>query len=162
MSGIRRLLRWQAPPHLGPAVLVAITAVGVAAVVWGGLNPPQIRVVRFDAGAVERFAIHRVVAYPERDLYLVGLASGGIRAIDGRIEGGCRVRWLPDDPRGAVRNPAGLPGVFEDPCTPALWSFEGNAISGTARPLRTPHVSPGMSADGRSAHVFVELINPSP
>ena len=159
---MRRLLRWQAPPHLGPTVLVAMTAVGVFGVVWGGLHPPQIQVVRFDAGNLDQFAIHRVVAYPERDLYLVGLESGAIRAIDGRVEGGCRVRWLPEDARGSARNPAGLPGVFEDPCTQALWSFEGNAISGTSRPLRTPQVEPGISADGRTSHVFVELVNPSP
>ena len=162
MNALTRLRAWHAPPLLGPAVLVLMTAAGVFAVFWGALNPPHLEVVNFDAGPVSQFAIHRVVAYPDRDLYLVGIEGGKIRAIDGRVESsGCRVKWLPNDPRGAVRNPQGLPGVFEDPCTGAIWSFEGNAIAGSDQPLRTPHVAPGLSPDGKTAHVSVELINPS-
>jgi len=143
-------------------MLVLVTAAGVFAVFWGAFNPPRVEVVNFDAGPVSQFAIHRVVAYPDRNLYLVGLEGGKIRAIDGRVESsGCRVTWLPNDQRGAVRNPAGLPGVFEDPCTGAIWSFEGNAITGSDEPLRTPRVAPGLSPDGKTANVSVELINPS-
>lgn len=162
MNAARRLLRWHAPPWLGPLVFLLITAAGIAVVVYGFFFGPKIEVVQFDAGNIDQFAIHRVVPFPEHDFYLVGLEDGGLRAIDARVESsGCRVRWLPDDPRGAVRNPQGLPGVFEDPCTGALWSFEGNAISGTDKPLRTPHVSPAPSPDGQTEHILVELINPS-
>jgi len=162
MSLARRLSSWTPPAHLGPFVLLLVSAAGVFAVFWGYFNPPAIEVVMFDAGDVSRFAIHRVVAYPEQHLYVVGMADGRIRAIDGRVQpGNCKVEWLPDDPRGAVRNPEGRPGVFRDPCTDALWSFEGNAISGTDQPLKTPQVLPQSGGDGKSQHVYVELVNPS-
>lgn len=162
MNAARRLRGWHAPRWLGPAVFLAMTLAGIATVLYGFFYGPTIVVVQFDAGDVSQFAIHRVVPFPQHDLYLVGLDGGRLRAIDGRVEAsGCRVRWLPDDPRGTVRNPLGLPGVFEDPCSGALWSFEGNAISGADQPLRTPHVSPALSPDGRTEHIMVELINPS-
>ena len=162
MSLARRLFPWTPPAFLGPTMLLVVSAAGILAVFWGYFNPPAIEVVMFDAGDLSRFGIHRVVAYPEQHLYVVGLADGRIRAIDGRVQpGNCKVEWLPDDPRGAVRNPNGLPGVFRDPCTDALWSFEGNAISGSDKPLKTPQVSPRISADGKSHRVFVELVNPS-
>ena len=162
MNAIRRLQTWRAPATLGPGVLLLVTIAGVFGVLWGVVNPPRIEIVNFDAGDLNQFAIHRVVAYADKDLYLVGMEDGSIRAIDGRVQAdGCRVAWLPEDPRGAARNPQGLPGVFEDPCTHAVWSFEGNAVSGTDKPLRTQHVEGGMSQDGRTAHIFVELINPT-
>jgi hypothetical protein len=143
-------------------MLLLITAAGVFAVFWGYFNPPPIRVVLFDAGARSQFEAHRLVAYPDKDLYLVALEDGRMRAIDGRIKGtDCAVDWLPDDPRGAVRNPQGMPGVFEDPCSGAVWSFEGNAISGTDQPLRTPQARVTAGPDGRTQHVIVELVNPS-
>lgn len=161
MSLARRLFAWNPPAQLGPAMLLLVTAAGVFAVFWGYFNPPAIEVVMFDAGDLSRFAIHRVVAYPEQHLYVVGMADGRIRAVDGRVQAsGCTVEWLPQDPRGAERNPEGLPGVLRDPCSGALWSFEGNAISGTDQPLRTPQVSPRISDDGKSQHVYVELVNP--
>lgn len=147
---------------LGPAMLLVVSALGLFAVFWGYFNPPAIRVVMFDAGDLSQFAVHRVVVYPEQHLYIVGMADGRIRAIDGRVRGSdCRVEWLPDDARGAARNPQGLPGVFHDPCSGALWSFEGNAISGSDLPLRTPQVRPALGPDGRSQHVTVELVNPA-
>lgn len=162
MSAARRLFPWRAPASLGPAMLLLVTALGVFAVFWGYFNPPTIEVVLFDAGDLSRFAIHRVVPYPGQHLYLVGMEDGRIRAVDGRVRGSnCKVEWLPDDPRGAGRNPQSLPGVLRDPCSGALWSFEGNAISGTDQPLRTPRVAPRMSPDGKSQHVTVELVNPS-
>jgi hypothetical protein len=162
LSLARRLFPWSPPRHLGPTMLLLVSAAGVFAVFWGYFNPPAIRVVLFDAGTLDRFAIHRVVAYPEQDLYVVGMGDGRIRAIDGRVQpGDCRVEWLPEDQRGAVRNPNGLPGVYRDPCTGALWSFEGNAISGTDRPLRTPKVAVRAGENGGTQHVFVELVNPS-
>lgn len=162
MSLAQRLRSWNAPAHLGPTMVLVVTALGVFAVFWGYFNPPPIQVVMFDAGDISRFGIHKVVAYPEQHLYLVGMADGRIRAIDGRVAGSnCKVEWLPDDPRGAERNPQGLPGVFRDPCSGALWSFEGNAISGADQPLRTPQVTPRISDDGKSQRVTVELVNPS-
>ncbi len=162
MNAIQRLRTWHAPPHLGPALLALVTAAGLFGVFWGILFPVKIDVVNFDAGPLSQFAVHRVVAYPEQSLYLVGMDNGSIRAIDGRVEAdGCRVIWRPDDPRGSARNPQGLPGVFEDPCNHAIWSFEGNAIAGANQPLRTPHVQGGSRADGPNAHVLVELINPT-
>lgn len=162
MSLARRLTHWNPPSHLGPTMLLVVSALAVGAVFWGYFNPPAIEVVSFDAGEVSRFGIHRVVAYPEQHVYVVGLADGRIRAVDGRVrETNCKVAWLPDDPRGAARNPEGRPGVFYDACSGAVWSFEGNAISGTEEPLRTPQVAVRSPADGGPQRVFVELVNPS-
>ena len=161
MSAARRLFSWTPPAHLGMAAILLITVIGVFGVVWGYLNPPGIEVEDFDAGELSRFAVRRVVAFPEKHLYVVGLEDGRIRAVDGRVaSNNCKVDWLPDDPRGAQRNPQGLPGVYRDPCSGALWSFEGNAISGTNEPLRTPQVTVTAGQDGKQ-HVFVELINAS-
>ena len=161
MSLAQRLRSWSAPPQLGPFMVLAVTAAGVFAVFWGYFNPPAIRVVMFDAGDRTQFAAHKVVVYPDQHLYVVGMADGRVRAIDGRVaDSNCKVEYLPDDPRGAERNPNGLPGIYRDPCSGALWSFEGNAISGTDKPLRTPFVTPSLSADGKSQRVMVELVNP--
>ena len=162
MSLARRLSSWHAPAWLGPSMVVVVTAIGLFGVLWGYFNPPAIEVRMFDAGDVDQFAISKVVAYPEQHLYVVRLEDGRLRAIDGRVaSNNCRVDWLPDDPRGAERNPKGLPGIYRDPCSGAIWSFEGNAISGTDQPLRTPQILPTISPDGKSQHATVELVNPS-
>lgn len=156
-----RVRRWQAPRHLGPTVFLAMTGFFVAVVVWGWMNPMDVRVEYFDAGSARSFAIGEVTAFPEQDLYIVGLQDGRLRAIDGRIEGtSCRVTWKPDDSRGQVRNPGGVPGVFEDPCTGAIWSIEANAIEGSSQPLRTPHIDYRPGPDGSTIHAFVERVNP--
>ena len=161
MSLASRLSSWRAPTWLGPTMLALVSAAGLLAVFWGYFNPPAIRVVMFDAGDRTQFAAHKVVVYPDQHLYVVGMADGRVRAIDGRVaDSNCKVEYLPDDPRGAERNPNGLPGIYRDPCSGALWSFEGNAISGTDKPLRTPFVTPSLSADGKSQRVMVELVNP--
>ncbi len=162
MSLARRLYGWSAPAWLGMTVVLVFTAASLLAVFWGRYSPEQIEVVMFDAGPVSQFAVHRVVAYPAEHLYIVGMEDGRLRAIDGRVAGNdCKVEWRPDDTRGAVRNPQGMPGVYRDPCSGALWSFEGNAISGSDQPLRTPAVRPSTAAESQEAHVIVELVNPS-
>src|SRR5690606_1925119 len=111
------------PPWTGPVVLLSLSAFFIGVVIWGQLNPMDIRVVQFDAGRADSFTINEVTAFPEADLYVVGMEDGRLRAIDGRVQAsGCSVNWLPDDPRGRAHNPRGRPGVFEDPCTGALWS----------------------------------------
>ncbi|MPZ98456.1 MAG: hypothetical protein GEU80_03800 [Dehalococcoidia bacterium] len=148
------------PPWLGPTALIVVSAAGIFAALWGGLfADPGITVRYFDAGAVNTFAIRQVNAFPEVDLYVVGLDNGKIRAIDMRVEAsGCVASWLPEDWRGRAANPGRLPGVYEDPCSGAIWSMEGNAISGSELPLRTPHIEPRQGTDGKQ-HIFVELIN---
>ena len=159
---LSRLFPWSIPPWFGMTVVLIVTALGLFAVGWGAYHQVPVEVVQFDAGEVSKFSIHKVVAYPEQHLYMVGMPDGRLRALDGRVQGNdCKVDWLPDDPRGAVRNPEGLPGIYRDPCSGAIWSFEGNAISGTSQPLRTPEVTPIPAADGRPEHVNVELVNPS-
>ncbi len=161
MSLARRLFPAAAPGSLGMTVLFMFTAVSLFAIFWGRTNPVTIEVVKFDAGDVRQFAVHKVVAYPQQHLYIVGMPDGRLRAIDGRVEGSdCKVEWLPNDDRGAVRNPQGLPGIYRDPCSGAIWSFEGNAISGADQPLRTPVVTPDDRPDG-TQRVQVELVNPS-
>ena len=83
-----------------------------------------------------------------------------LRAIDGRIDGtDCTVSWLPNDQRGREFNPGNATGVFEDPCTGAIWSMEANAIEGTTEPLRTPYIDYRPGADG-ALHAFIERVNP--
>ena len=151
---------FRAPPWLGPTALLIVSAAGIFAALWGGMfADPPITVRYFDAGAVDTFAIRQVNAYPEVDLFVVGLDNGKIRALDARVEAsGCVAAWLPEDGRGRAANPGQLPGVYEDPCSGAIWSMEGNAISGSETPLRTPQIKPRTIEDGKQ-HIFVEMIN---
>lgn len=151
----------QLPAGVGPTALLLISAFFIGVVVWGIVNPAEIRVVYFDAGRADSFEINRVTAFPGEDLYIVGREDGRLRAIDGRVaDSGCSVVWQADDVRGRDHNPSGLPGVFEDPCSGAIWSMEANAIQGADRPLRTPYIDYRPSVDGRGVHAFVERVNP--
>ncbi len=152
--------RSRLPAHLGPTALLLVTLAGVLAVVWGAFFPRPITIVYVDAGPVDSFEIGRVDHFPEYDFYMVGLEDARLRAIDGRIEAtGCSARWLPNDSRGSEHNPLGRNGVFEDPCSAAVWSAIGNAISGTDQPMRTPHIDWRRGEDGL-IHAHVEMINP--
>src|SRR5690606_12475848 len=125
-------------------------------VFWGYIRPAEIRVVYFDAGAADSFEISKVTAFPDQDLFVVGMEDGRLRAIDARVESsGCTANWLADDSRGRTHNPSRLPGVFEDPCSGAIWSMEANAIEGTNQPLRTPHIDYRPGPQGRETHAFV-------
>ena len=149
-----------------PIGLVAVAAFSLATVVaalWGWLAvDPQLRVFTFDAGAVDRFEIGRVVPFEELDLYVVGLADGRIRAVDGIVRGnGCAVRWLPDDQRALSVNPRAAAGAFEDPCTGTLWAITGDAVAGTLDPLRSFLVTYRTDAAGVQ-HVEVEVLGRAP
>ncbi len=145
----------------GPLALLAVTLAGVGAVLWGYFNPPDIRVIQFDAGPVSQWRSQRIVGFPEQRIYIVALDDGRLRALDTRIEAtGCVAQWWPDDTRGTVKNPGGLPGVFEDTCGGGVWSMVGDAISGSDKPLRTPLVDARPDTEGRELRVWVELINP--
>jgi hypothetical protein len=154
-----RLRDVRPPSHVGIVVFLLISFAALGAALWGSLfADPGITITRFDAGPVGNFAIGKVTAYPEIDLYVVGLQDGRVRALDGRVRAsGCSVQWLPDDMRAQAANPAGARGAFVDPCSGAVWSMEGNAVSGSNVPLRTPQVSLVTHGDG--LHVHVELIN---
>lgn len=149
------------PSWVGPFALLALSAFFIGVVLWGWLNPAEIKVEYFDAGRANAFTISEVTAFPERNLYVVGLEDGRLRAIDGRVEAsGCIVNWLPNDDRGRLHNPSGVPGVFEDPCTGALWSILANAIQGSDEPLRTPFIDYRPGRDGQATHAFIEHVNP--
>ncbi len=148
-------------PWLGPTALLVISMVGLFAVFWGYLNPPDVRIQIFDAGPLSDYAIDRLVEFPEDGLYLVGMSDGRIRALDMRVEQtGCIAEWHPGEEIGRAHNPAGQPGVFRDPCDGATWSMVGNAISGTDHPLRTPVATVRLSPESQVMHVYVEVINP--
>jgi hypothetical protein len=148
------------PPWVGPSALIVLSAIFIGGAVYGAFFAhPPIRVRMFDAGPVSDFAIGKVNAFPQYALYLVGMEDGQIRAIDARVESsGCTAEWRPDDPRGASDNPKHVPGAFVDPCTGAVWSAVGDALSGSNTPLRTPQVSHQTGSDGLD-HVMVETIN---
>jgi hypothetical protein len=148
------------PPWVGPFVLLVLSAIFIGGAVYGAFFAhPPITVKQFDAGTVDQFAIGKVNAFPQYSLYLVGMEDGQIRAIDARVESsGCSATWHPDDPRGTVDNPKREPGVFIDPCSGAVWSMLGDALSGTLTPLRTPNVTHERGSNGVD-HVLVEIIN---
>lgn len=147
------------PRWVGPTALLVVSAFFIGVVFWGYFNPLDVRVEYFDAGHADSFEIGRVDAFPEQQLFVVGMQDGRLRAIDARVEeSGCTVSWLPDDPRGVAYNPGGVPGVFEDPCTGATWSMEANAIAGSEKPLRTPYIDYRPTDDG--THAFIERVNP--
>ena len=144
---------------IGPIVLVAVSLAGILAVLWGQLfAAPGIVVTQFDAGPLDDHGIGQVVAFPELDLYVIGLEDGRIRAVDGRLDGTeCRVTYLPDDARGRTRNPDGVTGTLEDTCSGGVWAMTGDVISGADEPLRTPLVTFHRD-DAGLLHVWVELI----
>ena len=145
----------------GPGALFLVSFLGIAAVFWGYFNPPEIRVIQFDAGPVSQWKAQRIVGFPEQRIYVVALDDGRLRALDTRIaDSGCVAQWKPDDSRGVAVNPAGLSGVFEDSCGGGVWSMLGNAISGSAKPMRTPLVDARPDTEGREVRIWVELINP--
>jgi hypothetical protein len=153
-------LPWYRPTN-GRLVLLGAAATlvfGVAGVIWGTLFPEKFESQLFDAGPESNFAIGKVVAFPEPNIYLIGMEDGQLRAIDGVVKAnGCTVEYRPDDPRGAARNPRQQPGVFVDPCTGAVWAADGDGLSGTDTPLRTFIVMQATASDG-SKHVQVEVI----
>lgn len=153
-------LPWYRPTgqRLTILVIVAMFVFGVIGVAWGYFNPKRIEVQYLDGGPESRYAIGKVVAFPEQNVYIVGLENGQLRAIDGVVRNSeCIVEYRPQDPRGAERNPRGEPGVFVDPCSGAVWAATGDALSGADRSLRTFTVVGKQGPDG-TRHVEVEVI----
>lgn len=149
------------PVWVGPTTLLLVSGFFIGVVIWGFINPVEVRVTYFDAGRADSFEIGRVTAFPDIHLYVVGMEDGRLRAIDGRVESsGCTVEWLPDDERGRAYNPGGHSGVFEDPCSGAVWSMIAHAVSGSSQPLRTPHIDYRRGNDGVATHAFIERVNP--
>ncbi|MEX2372490.1 MAG: hypothetical protein WD800_01680 [Dehalococcoidia bacterium] len=149
------------PVWLGPTLLLALSGFFLGVVLWGFFNPVDVRVEYFDAGRADAFEIGVVAPFEAQDLYVVGMPDGRLRAIDARVEAsGCSVRWQAADDRGRAANPGGQPGVFEDPCSGAIWSMHANAIEGSLEPLRTPHIDYRQGPDGRAVHAFIERVNP--
>ncbi|GMU41450.1 MAG: hypothetical protein AMXMBFR23_23160 [Chloroflexota bacterium] len=146
---------------VGPTVLLLLSMFFLGVVLWGYFNRPDIRIEQIDVGALDEFAVGRLVARPEDNLYLVGMDDGRIRALDMRNQQtGCIVEWISDDDRGRAHNPEAQPGVFQDPCSGAVWSMVGNAISGSNVPLKTPVAAVRSAVEGGELRVFVEMINP--
>ncbi|MCC6238250.1 MAG: hypothetical protein IT299_11870 [Dehalococcoidia bacterium] len=156
-GGATRIPRW-----LVPAGLLVVSVLSVGAVFWGYfVADPQIKVFEYDAGPVEGLTIGGVRPIADLDFYLVGLASGKVRAVDGRPRSSdCAVRYLPDDPRGRAVNANGVAGVFEDPCSGAVYALHGDQIdpgTGPVEPLRTFEIAYKTLSDGKQ-HIFVEVL----
>ncbi len=153
------------PRWVVPLALLVVSVLSVGAVFWGSLvAKPNIRVFEFDAGPVAGLEIGAVRSFADLDLYLVGLADGRVRAIDGHVRSsGCAVRYQSDDDRGRDANPRGVPGTFEDPCTGAYWAITGNQIhaAGKVEPLRTFEIA-FVTMPGQTQHIFVEVLGRDP
>lgn len=149
------------PRRTGPAAIGLITLAAIGAIFWGTLvDPPEVQVFTFDAGPASEFEIGKVKALEQLDIYLVGLADGRIRALDGIVEeNGCAVEFRPDDQRGSAHNPSGVAGAFVDPCSGAVWAITGDALTAPwpLEPLRTPRVTFPEFEDG-TRHVLIEVI----
>lgn len=152
--GLRARLRgWP----LGLLGVLLILIAGVFAVVWGTYKAEAPKFALLDSGPISQFAIGRVVAYPEQHYYVVGLADGRLRAIDGFVQAsGCPVSWLPADDRGRARNVNGEPGVYVDACSGGAWYATGDALPPTAEPLRAFHLEYRTAEDGQ--HLWVEVL----
>lgn len=138
----------------------AIWMIAIGAVLWGVfVANPQVSVREFDAGPVdERFAIGRVVPFPEVNVYVVGLEDGRVRALDGIVRStGCSVQWRPDDERGRAANPRTAAGVFHDPCSGQYWAATGDALDGD-EPLRTFRRFPVVNEVDGLDHLIIEVI----
>lgn len=148
---------------IGPFALIALSLLGVAAVVWGGTaGKAEFIVESYDAGPLDQFAIGRLVAFEGPGLYVYGRENGQLRILDGLVRStGCRVQWLPDDTRASSRNPGGGPGAFLDPCSDAVWAVNGDAIAGTDEPLRTFVFIVRVAPDG-TERLYIEVIGRDP
>jgi hypothetical protein len=151
--------RWDHRGWLTIVGFALVLLIGGGGAIWGGVwAKPDIRIQEYDAGPVSKFAISEVAPYPDVNVYLVGLADGRIRALDGIVkETGCAVQWLPDDRRAVSANPDGRPGAYLDACSGAVWTLLGNAFSGTIQPLRTFEVEYFTNTEGVQ-HVWVEVL----
>ena len=149
------------PRFVVPAALLLVSFLSIGAVFWGYfVARPGIRVFEYDAGPVEGLEIGSVRPIEALNFYLVGLPSGQVRALDGRVRSSkCFVRWQPDDERGRDANPRGVPGTFEDPCTGAYWALTGDQIhaAGPIEPLRTFEIA-YFTPPGGKQHIFVEVL----
>lgn len=149
------------PRWVVPVALLVVSVLSVGAVFWGSLvAKPNIRAFELDAGPVAGLEIGGVRPFVDLDVYLVGLADGRVRAIDGHVRSsGCAVRYQPDDERGRDANPRGVPGTFEDPCTGAYWAITGNQIhaAGKIEPLRAFEIA-FVTKPGQTQHIFVEVL----
>jgi hypothetical protein len=154
--------RGSVPRWVVPGALLLVSVLSIGAVFWGKfVADPGIRVFEVDAGPVEGLEVGGVRPFPDLGFYLVGLADGRVRAVDGKVHSsGCLVTWKPDDERGRAANPRGVAGVFEDGCTGAYWAASGNQMGAAERPpepLRTFELAYKTLPDGKQ-HVFVEVI----
>ena len=155
------------PPNrpFGMIALLVIVAVGVAAILWGRfIINPQPEVFLFDAGPAERFQVGDPVWFPEARIFVIAVDDDGerkmIRALDAIARGtGCTIELHADDPRGAARNPRGRNGVYTDPCSTAVWALSGDAIAGTASPMRTFRITRPQPVDAQDRPLIeVEVI----
>lgn len=154
------------PGFVVPAALLLVSVLSVGAVFWGYfVARPGIRVFEYDAGPVAGLEIGGVRPIHGLDFYLVGLANGQVRAVDGRVRSSkCFARWQPDDERGRDANPRGVTGTFEDPCTGAYWAITGDQIHAAAspiEPLRTFQIA-FVTPPGGTQHIFVEVLGRDP
>ncbi|MYH41236.1 MAG: hypothetical protein F4150_05630 [Chloroflexi bacterium] len=153
-AGVRERLRRTA---WGPLALLLVSTVAVATVIVGNIRGPGITVRYVDAGPLSDYEVSSVVYLAEEEIYVVGLADGRLRAVDGEVASSrCSVRYLPRDERGRARNPLGVAGVFEDPCTGSAWAVTGDALDDGSEPLRTRFVWITTAEDGVQ-RVFVEV-----
>ncbi len=155
------------PPNrpFGMIALIVIVIVGVAAILWGRfVINPQPEVFLFDAGPAEQFQVGEPVWFPEVRIFVIAVDDDGerklIRALDAIARGtGCTIELRPDDPRGAARNPLGRDGVYTDPCSAGVWALGGEAIDGTASPLRTFRITRPQPVDAQDRPLIeVEVI----
>ena len=152
----------------GMVALLAIVVLGIAAILWGRfVVNPQPQVFFFDAGPAEQFEVGEPAWFPDVRIFVIAVDDDGerrmIRALDARARvTGCTIELHPDDPRGASRNPLGRNGVYTDPCSGGVWALGGEAIAGTASPMRTFRITRPQPVDAQDRPLIeVEVIGRS-
>ena len=145
--------------------LLLVIVVAIGALFYGAANRPDFDVFQFDAGPIEGYEVGDPRYFPQARIYVIALdeteGAKNLRAIDAIAPSGtgCIVELDAEDERGSVANPLGVPGVFRDSCSQAVWYLTGDALERTSQPLRTFHITrpPPTNAQGERI-VEVEVI----
>ena len=171
----------------GLVALLLVVVVAIGAVFYGAANRPNFDVFYFEAGTFDSYAVGEPRYFPQARIFVISLdetlleqspiqetecrpvvpaaeepnLAKELRALDAISPSGtgCVIDFIPDDPRGAARNPLGRPGVYVDHCSQAVWYLNGDALARTTQPLHAFHITRPLPANAMCERIVeVEVI----